>query len=184
MTSNCSLLNKKHQRGFNLVELMFALAVAAILVGLGAPPLQKALDRRALVAETDRLTRSINFARSEAINKQQIVGVEAKSVTTDWAEGWNIFTTTTATVSTAYNSSSDTLVRDVEPAGGQKTMTGSAARVKFNQLGRLVTGSAAVTISVCESTDDNGINGSLITISLVGRPSTTTIASADKASDC
>ena len=163
--------------------------IVAILAGLGIPSLQNSLERRAVKAEANRLIRSINFARSEAVNKQQIVGLERVSITpNDWSEGWRVYSTPSNNLATAYDAATDTLLQDITGISAQAVMVGKTAaanRIKFNRFGRLVPGTgAAVTIAVCDPAQNTGVDGSMISINLVGRATTSVIPIARKAADC
>ena len=163
-----------------------AIIVAAILIGIGAPALKATIDRRAVAAEADRLVRSINYARSEAINKQLIVGLERLSGTVNiWTDGWRVYSTPSNNITVAYNTGTDTLLRDVSAVASGATViakTAAANRIKFNQSGRLIGG--AVAIVVCDAAKSTNFEGQRISINVVGRTSVGKIAPADKASDC
>ncbi len=90
------MLAKTHQHGFNLIELIVVVAIIAILVGLGMPSLQDTIDRNAVKAEATRIARSINYARSKAVNDRSRLDVtmqrkSASAAAKDWSEGWTIF---------------------------------------------------------------------------------------------
>lgn len=172
------------QTGFNLIEIMMTLTIVAIMVGIGLPSLNTSLDRRALASQADRLARSINYARSKAVNEQLSVGLEAKSGTWNWSNGWIIYSTTDNSPGTAYSSANDTLLKDLDPVGRSIVMVGNATRIKFAQTGRLVPGTPEITITVCDKGKSPNYDGSKVIINTVGRPSVSTIPAADKASDC
>lgn len=83
------------QKGFTLIELMVALAVLAILLGIGVPSFSSMLrDSRASTLASE-LQGALQLARSEAIKRRQSVVVcrrkPEESVCqdgTDWAAGW------------------------------------------------------------------------------------------------
>ena len=57
------------QVGLTLVELLAALAILALLAGIGAPGLNTVLHRTLTQSETSRLLSAIQLARSEAIKR-------------------------------------------------------------------------------------------------------------------
>lgn len=56
-------------RGFTLVELMVALAVAAVLLGIAVPSFRDMLERNRVAAQTNEVLGGLQAARSEAIRK-------------------------------------------------------------------------------------------------------------------
>ena len=79
-------------RGVTLIELMVALAVLAILLGLGVPYLREFFITNRLAAATNELITGLNLARSEAIRRGVQVTMRRKSSSArNWSEGWEIF---------------------------------------------------------------------------------------------
>ena len=75
-------------KGFTLIEVMIAVAVAAILVSLAAPSFVRIIaDQRAKSAATDLVT-AMNVTRSEAIKHNHSVTLQPK--TGGWANGWQV----------------------------------------------------------------------------------------------
>lgn len=66
---------KTRNFGFTLVELMFAIAIAAILISLAVPSFQNLLDRKRLVGAAESLYSHLQFAKSEAIKQSIAVPV-------------------------------------------------------------------------------------------------------------
>lgn len=170
------------QRGFTLVEMLTVMVIVSILVGVGLPSLQTSIGRNNVVASANRLIGSINFARSQAVNKQQIVTLEIKSATAgDWSEGWTVYSDAGREgLQPLVIADGDVWLKDIEVTDrGMTVNAGAAAQwISFNSRGQSF---AATTIALCDSTDDNGIPGTTITLSLVGRTTVATIASANKA---
>ncbi|HEX7052137.1 MAG TPA: hypothetical protein VF188_18155 [Longimicrobiales bacterium] len=59
----------RHPPGTTLVELLFALAILAILIGIAAPPLRRWLDRYATVGAREALAAGVARARSLAVGQ-------------------------------------------------------------------------------------------------------------------
>lgn len=177
------------QKGFNLIVLMTVLAIAAIVLSVGVPLLSATIERNNVSAEANRLMASINFARSQAVNKQQVVTLERKSGNAnDWTEGWTVYSDGDSggnePMSTVANE--DVLLKDFEPnTSGLSIMADSDGDhwISFLPSGRLDE-NAVVFIAVCNADLTDGITGSMIEVSLVGRVRRTTIEAADKTDNC
>ncbi|NIB40246.1 prepilin-type N-terminal cleavage/methylation domain-containing protein [Pseudomaricurvus alkylphenolicus] len=90
---------KKYESGFTLFELIIAMALAAILVGLGVPSFNTAIDNYQARTNMTRVQSSMVFARSEASKRGTTVSVCrtdngstcSDEEDTDWDAGWLIF---------------------------------------------------------------------------------------------
>ncbi len=92
------------QRGFTLLELLVAVAVAAILLALAVPALRVFIQNNREDAEADSLISSLDYARSEAVKRDADVEVCASAVdtstpatptcsgSTTWNTGWIVET--------------------------------------------------------------------------------------------
>lgn len=85
-------------QGVTLLELITAVTVLAVLVGLGVPSFINASRSNQIAAEANNLTTSLNLARSEAMKRGVRVSLcPAIADHTDcsdepaWSNGWLIF---------------------------------------------------------------------------------------------
>ena len=76
----------KKSKGFTLLELMFTIAVFAILVTLAVPSMKSAVEKRRTVAAAEEIYSQIQLARSEAIARSQPVFLNI-APGADWAIG-------------------------------------------------------------------------------------------------
>ena len=184
------MLTRKHQ-GFSLIELMTVLVITAILIGFGMPSLQATMSRNAITSEVLRLSRSLSFARSEAVNKQQVVTLNKKSATNrDWSEGWTSYTDAGGQGNQAINTADgDLLLQDLTVTASNITMLSNITGnnwITFSPQGRLME-AGPVVLAICDTAMSDRVAGSLITISLIGRVTSTPIAAtpaAAKAAAC
>lgn len=59
----------RRQAGFTLIELMVALAVLAIVLGIGVPSFQNIMERNRAASQTNELLGALQATRSEAIRR-------------------------------------------------------------------------------------------------------------------
>ncbi len=60
-------MNSLQPRGMTLIELMMAIAIAAILLAVAAPSFQQALNGNRLGSAVEELSSAMNLARAEAV---------------------------------------------------------------------------------------------------------------------
>ncbi|MFQ2101998.1 GspH/FimT family pseudopilin [Aeromonas sanarellii] len=63
----------KDVKGFTLLELMIAVSLGVILLGIGAPAMSSLLSENSLRFESRTILKYLRFARSQAIDNQQSV---------------------------------------------------------------------------------------------------------------
>ena len=87
----------KAEAGFTLIEILLALAVAAVLMSIALPPLRDLLQRQRIVSAANELVANINLARQHAVLKREIAvmcpSLDAASCTggNRWEHGWIVF---------------------------------------------------------------------------------------------
>ncbi|OYY73477.1 MAG: hypothetical protein B7Y40_09175 [Gammaproteobacteria bacterium 28-57-27] len=84
-------------QGFTLIETMVTVAVAGILLAIGIPSFQSAMNSSRLTSTTNELIGGLNQARSDAVRLNSRVSLCASAdgasctANGDWA-GWIVFT--------------------------------------------------------------------------------------------
>ena len=63
------------QRGMTLLELMFVLTIAGVLMAVALPYLQNVVDNNRVVSYRDSLAGGIKMTRNEAVNTQSVPSV-------------------------------------------------------------------------------------------------------------
>lgn len=144
--------------GFTLVEIMIAVAVLSILLGIALPNLNAMLRRIQVNAISSDLANSLQQGRNEAIklSAQVLVcagnaGGTACSATTDWgANGWLVCHDTDA--DGACDASTATLPNPLYVHGpvatGLATVTGPATAIVFSSTGACSTPTTSPHLTV------------------------------------
>jgi len=93
-------IRRKHapKFGFTIIELMMAIAIMAILVGIGAPSLRDFVIRNRISSQASDLVGDLQLARSESNRRGLRVAVckansSLSGCTTgaDWSSGWIVY---------------------------------------------------------------------------------------------
>lgn len=80
----------KKQTGLTLIELMVATIIFAIMASVAVPAMKSFLDRNNLKVVGPALDKSMKLARSEAVQRTQIIRLTPATGTKDWSQGWSI----------------------------------------------------------------------------------------------
>jgi len=158
--------------GFTLVELMVAIVVVAILLGIAIPSFTEMTLSSRLRSYANDLVASANLARAEAIKRNAVV---ALCVSTDgtscavgsWEQGWLVFHD--ADKSGALDAGETVIQRQQAAASGYLISSSDAVSViNFQPSG---VGSTQTTLTVCRQTPSEGSQERVVTISATGRTS-------------
>lgn len=91
------------QSGFSMMELLIAIAISAIVLGLAVPSMQSFVGNSEIAATSNHLVYSLQTARSEAIKRAGFVGLcpssnsleaDAACGGADYGDGWIVFADT------------------------------------------------------------------------------------------
>lgn len=83
--------------GFTLLELMTAIAVLAVLMGIGVPAFTSIMRNSQIAAESGNLVAALTLARSEALKRGVRVsvcgaaGANVCAAPANWSNGWIVF---------------------------------------------------------------------------------------------
>lgn len=121
-----------NQRGFTLIELIIAMAVLAVVVGVAFPSFQSLIAEQRVKAASEGLAMSILYARSEAIKRR--AGIDVSQLDSSWSNGWEVKQGTN-------------VLRKDSMSG--VTITGvSSSSLSLNRNGRL---SSTFSFAICDS---------------------------------
>jgi type IV fimbrial biogenesis protein FimT len=163
----------KFSRGFNLLELMVALAVGGVLLAIGVPAFQATIADQRSTTAANELVESFILARSEAIKRGEYVSIcksdNGSSCTNgaDWNHGWIVFSNVNpASPAVVDGGDGDVIIRvhtalattiDIDPNGNIVNF------VSFRPIG--TTGTTAQnfsgTLTLCDTTEKTGPRGLL-----------------------
>ena len=83
------------QSGFTLIELIFVVVIAGLLLAIGIPNFRDFIRNSRNAAESNDLLTGVNVARSEAVKRRAPVtmcsGVPPACDTGDFSDGWFVF---------------------------------------------------------------------------------------------
>lgn len=154
-------------RGFTLIELVVALLVLGILLGVGMPAFGKMVDQQRMDAALATLTGSLNMARQEAVRRNRPVTLAA--IDGNWNNGWVMFLDNNRN---GRHDGAETLLREIAPNATFRVHANTPVSryVQFNARGEsqlLNGGFQAGTFRFCPQTSHD--EGRRVTINQVGR---------------
>lgn len=99
--SSTMLLNSQSNKGFTVIELLVTISVMAILLAVAVPSFWTFIQSNRVTAQANELVTALNYVRSEAINRGEIVSLCmtdqadppacATGGSNDWSSGWLAF---------------------------------------------------------------------------------------------
>lgn len=167
----------RKQSGFTLMEVLFTMMVAGILVGMAVPSFKTSVQNNRLVTQANDLLSMLLYARSEAITLNDTVTVCASNNTntatpscsgSNWANGWIVCQE--ATSGNAGCASGYTVLR-VEGAltgGNSLTNTSNLTKITFSPATTAPTAGGNFYFDLCDSRGAN--YGRAIYVYATGQP--------------
>lgn len=158
-------------KGFTLIELIIVLSMIAILTAYGIPNYRTFKQNQIMTQEINRLSSTINFARSQSIiiGKHVILCASESFTTCDansqWHKGWMVFTDSNH--NRTFDGNDRMLLNENNMSEGLQAVASiHRPRIRFDSTG--FASGTNLTIRFC---DDRGAeSGKAIIISNVGRP--------------
>lgn len=120
----------RQHSGFTLVELLIAVAILGVLLGMATPGFQTVMQDTRQVASYNKLASVLRFARSEAIKRSVAVSVCARATNStcgnDWSQGMLIFDDAAANGAPGVLDGTDSIVRVAPVKSTSVTVTALA----------------------------------------------------------
>lgn len=133
------------QRGFSLVELMVTITVMAILLAIALPSFRDVIHRNQVSSASNALLASLAYARTEAINRGQLVsmcpsanGTSCTAASNAFDPGWLVYTypAVAASANQAYAAGA-MLLRATGARAGVSIQSRGSTVITFGQQGQL-----------------------------------------------
>lgn len=153
--------NSKRERAFTLIELLIAIAIAAILLSAGVPSFSALIGDNRLAAQAADFQTSLAYARSEAIRRAQNVAVGASQPVAGNQFGGGWVTWVDANGNGSRDAGELTLRSHADLGGSTFKSSGAQTAVAFLPSGFL-NAAGIFTILLCDSR--TGAVGQLFTI--------------------
>ncbi|WP_085674082.1 MULTISPECIES: GspH/FimT family pseudopilin [unclassified Pseudomonas] len=129
------------QRGVTLIQMMFALAMTALLTQLGMPAYARLSDDLHRAAAARDLAQALRSARSHAMLQSQPVQVQ--SLEKDWGKGWRVVL-----------ESNQQVLREHRLSRPLRIAANAGEQVRFSALGVPVgkgNNFKSATLAICDS---------------------------------
>lgn len=164
-------MKSERKNGFTLIEFLVTMAVAAILLFVAIPGFYGVFQNNKVVAMTNKLSATFNYARTEAIRQGTPVSVcpagnaafSACGGAADWVRGWIVFKDPDG--NNAIDSAND-LLKVHEPLPVGTSAAANSSMVTYNGSGFVTSNAFTLTLS---ASGCYGKNARVIDITPSGR---------------
>ena len=161
---------KERKRGFTIIELMVALAIAGVLLGLALPAFNGFIEQRTMTTRVNEFVLAVNYARSEAAKLGGLVSIQAVNAAdgaNEWGPGYCVIIGNPGNCNAPLRTFSAMDDTTMDATGAFDTLT----TLSFNARG-VLTVNGEGTMQLC-STDVGVDPGRIIGLNLIGRTTST-----------
>jgi type IV fimbrial biogenesis protein FimT len=162
----------KSESGFSLLELIVALAIAAILASVAAPAFRNMIIANRIESQANLFATSVALARSEALKGSSRASLcasnDGATCSGGWSDGWIVFTDADGNAGAL--DGTDRIIKAFDGAPEDYTMAagnGLATSLTFLSSGELDSAGGSLTTCGPKKNADLGI---AVFINAVGRP--------------
>jgi type IV fimbrial biogenesis protein FimT len=147
------VVKDERQTGFTLMELLFTIAVAAIILSVGVPGFMSFIDNNRAVTHTNDLVTALNLGRSEATRRGSTITVcsslngVACSDANDWSTGWVV-----------RSAGGEVLRSWPKRSGGAGVITANVPQVQFRARGSVAGGAPLFQVRLEKCTGEQRRN--------------------------
>ncbi len=170
------LTKSDKQAGLTLLEMMIALAVAAIVLTVVAPSIQSIVGKNRIVAEINEFSSVVQFARYTAIDQSSDTVVcpaaDFANCSTNWNQAKIVFIDNNGN---NQRDSSEPLLMTSEAISAKNEMTGPNGSIVFFDSGAT---NASISVKICPDNNNAAIARS-ININAQGRVRVSTDSNRD-----
>lgn len=154
------------QRGVTLLEMLIALAVAAIVLTVVAPNMQTIVAKNRITAEINQVSSIIQYARFNAIDENSPTLVcpspDFEACSNNWNQAKIVFVDAN---NNGQRDSSEPLLVSAEAISSSNYMKGPAAAIEFSESGATNVSEAisdTVSIVLCDSAKTKNLTRALL----------------------
>lgn len=158
VTKNAEKSQLVRQQGVTLLEMLVALAVAAIVLTVVAPSMQTIVAKNRITADINHTSAVMQYARFNAIDQKSATLVcptlNYSACSTNWNQAKMVFVDTN---SNGQRDSSEPLLMTTDAIEGGNTMKGPSASIEFTESGASnVSNSMSDTVGlvICDKSKD------------------------------
>ncbi len=158
---------------YTLIELLISLIIVAILLSLVIPSFSTFISSNRLTSYANQWITTLNYARSEAIKRNQQVVVRKLSL--NWEQGWQVFVDIDRSIAARQNvlDSNDILLRVYASLPLDFTLRGNQNFTNFIRYKPNGASSSFGSFVICDNQDGNNIpepyTAKLMTVNAAGR---------------
>lgn len=154
------------QQGVTLLEMLVALAVAAIVLTVVAPNMQTIVAKNRITAEINHISAVIQFARFNAIDQKSATLIcptpDYADCSTNWNQAKMVFVDAN---SNGKRDTSEPLLMTTEAIVGGNNMKGPGAAIEFSDSGASNVSNAisdTASLVLCDKTKDEKLTRALL----------------------